>query len=46
MTDVLVISELIEGGLRRNTLTAVTLAKQIASGTGEARRSRSWIGSG
>jgi len=36
MTDVLVIAELIDGGLRRNTLTAVTLAKQVSSGTGGA----------
>ena len=36
MTDVLVVAELIDGGLRRNTLTAVTLAKQIASGTSGA----------
>lgn len=36
MTDVLVVSELIDGGLRKNTLTAVTLAKQIAGGTGGA----------
>src|SRR5215471_4270550 len=36
MTDVLVVSELIDGGLRRNTLTAITLAKQIASGTSGA----------
>ncbi len=36
MTDVLVVAELIDGGLRRTTLTAVTLAKQIASGTGGA----------
>jgi electron transfer flavoprotein alpha subunit len=36
MTDVLVVAELIDGGLRRNTLTAVTLAKQVASGTGGA----------
>jgi electron transfer flavoprotein alpha subunit len=36
MTDVLVVAELIDGGLRRNTLAAVTLAKQIAQGTGGA----------
>jgi electron transfer flavoprotein alpha subunit len=36
MTDVLVVAELIDGGLRRNTLTAINLAKQIASGTGGA----------
>ena len=34
MTDVLVVSELIDGGLRKNTLTAVTLAKQVSEGTG------------
>jgi len=32
MTDVLVVAELIDGGLRRNTLAAVTVAKQIAAG--------------
>jgi electron transfer flavoprotein alpha subunit len=36
MTDVLVVAELIDGGLRRNTLTAVTLAKQIAQATSGA----------
>ena len=36
MTDVLVVAELIDGGLRRNTLAAVTLAKQVAQGTGGA----------
>ena len=36
MTDVLVVAELIDGGLRRNTLSAVTLAKQVAEGTGGA----------
>jgi electron transfer flavoprotein alpha subunit len=36
MTDVLVVAELIDKGLRRNTLAAVTLAKQIAEGTGGA----------
>ena len=36
MTDVLVVAELMDKGLRRNTLAAVTLAKQIASGTGGA----------
>jgi electron transfer flavoprotein alpha subunit len=36
MTDVLVVAELIDGGLRRTTLTAVTLAKQVAAGTGGA----------
>jgi electron transfer flavoprotein alpha subunit len=34
MTDVLVVSELIDGGMRKNTLTAVTLAKQVSEGTG------------
>ena len=36
MTDVLVVAELMDGGLRKNTLTAVTLAKQVAEGTGGA----------
>lgn len=36
MTDVLVVGELLEGGLRSNTLTAVTLAKQVAEATGGA----------
>ncbi len=36
MTDVLVVAELIDGGLRKNTLSAVTLAKQVAEGTGGA----------
>ena len=36
MTDVLVVAELMDKGLRRNTLAAVTLAKQIASGTSGA----------
>jgi electron transfer flavoprotein alpha subunit len=36
MTDVLVVAELMDKGLRRNTLAAVTLAKQIAEGTGGA----------
>jgi electron transfer flavoprotein alpha subunit len=36
MTDVLVVAELIDGGLRRNTLTAINLAKQVASGTSGA----------
>jgi electron transfer flavoprotein alpha subunit len=36
MTDVLVVAELMDKGLRRNTLSAVTLAKQIAEGTGGA----------
>jgi electron transfer flavoprotein alpha subunit len=36
MTDVLVVAELIDKGLRRNTLSAVTLAKQVAQATGGA----------
>src|SRR5262245_904598 len=36
MTDVLVVAELIDKGFRRNTLAAVTLAKQVAQGTGGA----------
>ncbi len=36
MTDVLVVAELMDKGLRRNTLAAVTLAKQIAQGTSGA----------
>jgi len=36
MTDVLVVAELMDGGLRMSTLTAVTLAKQIAEGTSGA----------
>ncbi|MGD8858710.1 MAG: electron transfer flavoprotein subunit alpha/FixB family protein [Myxococcales bacterium] len=36
MTDVLVVAELMDGTLRRNTLAAVTLAKEIAEGTGGA----------
>jgi electron transfer flavoprotein alpha subunit len=36
MTDVLVVAELMDKGLRRNTLSAVTLAKQIAQATGGA----------
>lgn len=36
MTDVLVVAELMDKGLRRNTLAAVTLAKQIAKDTGGA----------
>src|SRR5687768_9533163 len=36
MTDVLVVAELIDGGFRRNTLAAVTLAKQVAQGTSGA----------
>jgi electron transfer flavoprotein alpha subunit len=34
MTDVLVVAELIDGGFRRNTLSAVTVAQQISSATG------------
>ena len=33
MTDVLVVAELMGGELRRNTLVAITLARQVASGT-------------
>jgi electron transfer flavoprotein alpha subunit len=36
MTDVLVVAELLDGGLRKNTLSAVTFAKQVAEGTGGA----------
>ena len=36
MTDVLVVAELMDKDLRRNTLAAVTLAKEIASGTSGA----------
>jgi electron transfer flavoprotein alpha subunit len=36
MTDVLVVAELMDKGLRRNTLAAVSLAKQIAGGTSGA----------
>ncbi|MBN8616921.1 MAG: electron transfer flavoprotein subunit alpha/FixB family protein [Deltaproteobacteria bacterium] len=34
MTDVLVVAELLEGQLRRNTLSAVAFAKKVAEGTG------------
>ncbi|GAB4211402.1 MAG: FAD-binding protein [Sandaracinaceae bacterium] len=34
MTDVLVVAELLEGQLRRNTLSAVTFARKVAEGTG------------
>jgi electron transfer flavoprotein alpha subunit len=34
MTDVLVVAELLDGGFRRNTLSAVTVAQQISSATG------------
>ena len=36
MTDVLVVAELMDKALRRNTLSAVTLAQQIAKETGGA----------
>jgi electron transfer flavoprotein alpha subunit len=36
MTDVLVVAELIDGGMRSSTLAAVTLAKQVAEGSGGA----------
>jgi electron transfer flavoprotein alpha subunit len=36
MTDVLVVAELIDGGFRRNTLSAVTVASQIAKASGGA----------
>jgi electron transfer flavoprotein alpha subunit len=36
MTDVLVVAELMGGELRRNTLVGITLARQVASGTGGA----------
>jgi len=36
MTDVLVVAELMDKGLRRNSLAAVTLAKQIAQATSGA----------
>lgn len=36
MTDVLVVAELMDKGLRRTTLAAVTLARQIAGATGGA----------
>ncbi len=34
MTDVLVVAELLEGQLRKNTLSAVAFAKKVADGTG------------
>lgn len=34
MTDVLVVAELLEGQLRKNTLSAVAFAKKVAEGTG------------
>ena len=36
MTDVLVIAELLDGKVRKTTHSAITLAKQIAAGTGGA----------
>jgi electron transfer flavoprotein alpha subunit len=36
MTDVLVVAELIDGGLRKTTLNAISAARTIASGTGGA----------
>lgn len=36
MTDVLVVAELMDGAMRKTTLSAVSLAKTIASGTGGA----------
>jgi electron transfer flavoprotein alpha subunit len=36
MTDVLVVAELIDGGLRKTTLNAISAAKTIAEGTGGA----------
>jgi electron transfer flavoprotein alpha subunit len=36
MTDVLVIAELLDGEMRRSTLSAVNFAKQVAEGTGGA----------
>jgi electron transfer flavoprotein alpha subunit len=36
MTDVLVVAELIDGGLRKTTLSAISAARTIASGTGGA----------
>ena len=36
MTDVLVVAELLEGGMRKSTLSAITFAKQVAEGTGGA----------
>ena len=34
MTDVLVVAELLDGALRKNTLNAVTFARKVAEGTG------------
>ena len=36
MTDVLVVAELIDGGLRKTTLNAISAARTIAQGTGGA----------
>jgi electron transfer flavoprotein alpha subunit len=36
MTDVLVVAELLDGQMRKTTLSAVTMAKQVAGGTGGA----------
>ena len=36
MTDVLVVAELMDGGLRKTTLSAITAARTIAQGTGGA----------
>jgi len=36
MTDVLVVAELMDGGLRKTTLSAINAARTIASGTGGA----------
>src|SRR5918995_1110333 len=36
MTDVLVVAELIDGGLRKTTLSAISAARTIAQGTGGA----------
>src|SRR5690606_13509969 len=36
MTDVLVVAELMEGGLRKTTLNAISAARTIAQGTGGA----------
>jgi len=36
MTDVLVVAELLEGAMRKSTLSAINFAKQVAEGTGGA----------
>ncbi len=36
MTDALVVAELMDGAMRKNTLSAVTMAKQVAEGTSGA----------